>query len=131
MHLDPGLVETLRHVGHRHYGRLVIFLLLYLTAACTAVWTAQEFRGNAWVYAVNIPLYLLAAASLHGISLFTHEGVHGTLSLRPWWNRAGDKDINKPMPWIIIIFIFTPIAIGLTIFGWYAVKGDYDGEIKT
>ena len=44
---------------------------------------------------------------------------------------AGDKDINKPMPWIIIIFIFTPIAIGLTIFGWYAVKGDYDGEIKT
>jgi len=44
---------------------------------------------------------------------------------------AGDKDINKPLPWIIIITIFTPIAIGLTIFGWYAVKGEYDGEIKT
>ena len=36
----------------------------------------------------NAPLYLLAAASLHGISLFTHEGVHGTLSPRPGWNRA-------------------------------------------
>ena len=44
---------------------------------------------------------------------------------------AGDKDIHKPLPWIIIITIFTPIAIGLTIFGWYAIKGEYDGEIKT
>jgi hypothetical protein len=44
---------------------------------------------------------------------------------------AGDKDIHKPLPWVIIITIFTPIAIGLTIFGWYAIKGEYDGEIKT
>ena len=40
-------------------------------------------------------------------------------------------DIGKPLPWIIIIAIFTPISIGLIIFGWYAVKGEYDGEIKT
>ena len=39
---------------------------------------------------------------------------------------AGTKDINKPIPWIIIIVIFTPIAIGLMIFGFYSVKGDYD-----
>jgi hypothetical protein len=44
---------------------------------------------------------------------------------------AGDKDIHKPLPCVIIITIFTPIAIGLTIFGWYAIKGEYDGEIKT
>ena len=44
---------------------------------------------------------------------------------------AGDKDFHKPLPWVIIISIFTPIAIGLTIFGWYAIKGEYDGEIKT
>ena len=43
----------------------------------------------------------------------------------------GTADINKPIPWIIIIAIFTPIAIGLVVFGWYAVKGEYDGEIKT
>ena len=43
----------------------------------------------------------------------------------------GTADINKPIPWIIIIAIFTPIAIGLVIFGWYAIKGEYDGEIKT
>lgn len=29
------------------------------------------------------------------------------------------------LPWIIIITIFTPIAIGLVIFGYYAMKGEY------
>jgi fatty acid desaturase len=40
-------------------------------------------------------------------------------------------DIGKPIPWIIIITVFTPISIGLVIFGWYAFKGEYDGEFKT
>lgn len=38
----------------------------------------------------------------------------------------GTKDINKPIPWVIIISIFAPVAAGLFIFGWYAVKGEYD-----
>jgi len=38
----------------------------------------------------------------------------------------GKKDINNPIIWVIIITIFTPIAIGLMIFGWYAFKGEYD-----
>lgn len=38
---------------------------------------------------------------------------------------AGEKDINNPVIWVIIIGIFTPIAIGLAIFGWYAIKGEY------
>jgi hypothetical protein len=28
--------------------------------------------------------------------------------------------------WIVIILIFIPIALGFTIFGWYAIKGEYD-----
>jgi ABC-type polysaccharide/polyol phosphate export permease len=40
-------------------------------------------------------------------------------------NATGSGDINKPLPWIIIISIFTPIAIGLTIFGWYCWKEEY------
>ena len=88
VYLDPGLMAALRHVGHRHYSRLAVFLILYVAAACAAYWVARAHPGNGWVYVANIPLYLIAAASLHGISLFTHEGVHGTLSLRPWWNRA-------------------------------------------
>ena len=41
-------------------------------------------------------------------------------------NPEGTGDINKPLPWVIIIAIFTPIAAGLTVFGWYAWKGEYD-----
>lgn len=41
-------------------------------------------------------------------------------------NAGGTGDINKPLPWIIIIGIFTPIAIGLTIFGWYCWKKEFD-----
>ncbi len=39
---------------------------------------------------------------------------------------AGQGDINKPLPWIIVIAIFAPIAVGLSIFGWYAWKGEYE-----
>ena len=35
-------------------------------------------------------------------------------------------DISNPIPWIIILAIFLPIAAGLSIFGWYAFKGNYD-----
>lgn len=41
-------------------------------------------------------------------------------------NPNGTGDINKPLPWIIIIAIFTPVAAGLTVFGWYAWKGEYE-----
>jgi len=41
-------------------------------------------------------------------------------------NPAGKGDINKPLPWLIIITIFAPVALGLTIFGWYAWKGEYE-----
>ncbi len=34
--------------------------------------------------------------------------------------------INSSVNWIVIIAIFTPVAIGLIIFGWYAFRGEYD-----
>lgn len=39
---------------------------------------------------------------------------------------TGTKDINQPVPWLIIIGIFSPIAVGLFIFGLYCTKGEYD-----
>ena len=50
------------------------------------------------------------------------------LLMAAWYNidSAGKKDINNPVPWVIIIGIFLPIVIGLVIFGWYALKGEYD-----
>jgi len=50
------------------------------------------------------------------------------LLMAAWYNidSTGKKDINNPVPWVIIIGIFFPIVIGLVIFGWYALKGEYD-----
>lgn len=43
-------------------------------------------------------------------------------------NTNGTSEISNPVPWIIIISIFAPIAAGLTIFGWYSWKGEYNDE---
>ena len=33
--------------------------------------------------------------------------------------------IDTKIQWIVFVTIFIPIAIGLMIFGWYAMKGEY------
>lgn len=40
-----------------------------------------------------------------------------------------NSDISNPVPWIIIISVFAPIAVGLSIFGWYSWKGEYKDEV--
>lgn len=37
---------------------------------------------------------------------------------------------NTTLQWSIIILIFLPICAGLMIFGYYGVKGEYDGNVS-
>ena len=39
-----------------------------------------------------------------------------------------DKDpgTNTIIQWAVFVVIFIPIAIGMVIFGYYAIKGEYD-----
>lgn len=67
----------------------------------------KRLTGVVWMLVAPAIIYLLVTGAIHNIG-------------------QGTKDINKPIPWIIIISIFTPIDIGLMIFGWYALKGEYD-----
>jgi purine-cytosine permease-like protein len=67
----------------------------------------KKIMGFVWMIIAPVIIFLLISGAINNIG-------HGT------------KDINKPIPWIIIISIFTPIAAGLMIFGYYAVKGEYD-----
>ena len=86
--LAPALLAELHVLGHRHWTRLAVFAGLYLvasTGACLLAGTLDDMRA---AILIGLPLYVVAGASLHGISLFTHEGVHGTLSRRPGVNRA-------------------------------------------
>lgn len=39
---------------------------------------------------------------------------------------ANKAVLDTKMFWYIIIPIFTPIMVGLCLFGWYAWKGEYD-----
>lgn len=46
--------------------------------------------------------------------------------------RTGMSEINKKpvidtkIQWGVFIIVFIPIAIGIIIFGYYAIKGEYD-----
>jgi len=68
----------------------------------------KKIMGVLWMILAPVVIYFLVMGAMHNI------------------DSSGTKDINKPIPWIIIIAIFTPIAIGLMIFGFYSVKGEYD-----
>ena len=67
----------------------------------------KKYLGIVWLLLGPVVIYFL---------------VHGAIT---YIDPAGKKDINNPVIWIIIIAIFTPIAIGLMIFGWYAFRGEY------
>jgi hypothetical protein len=70
--------------------------------------TVKKIMGLIWMLLAPVIIFFLVKSAVHNIGI------------------GGAKDINKPVPWIIIITIFTPIAIGLMIFGYYAIKGEYD-----
>ena len=69
---------------------------------------AKRILGLVWMVLGPVAIFILIWGAINNI------------------DTAGTGDINKPLPWIIIIAIFTPIAIGLSIFGWYAWKEEYD-----
>lgn len=68
----------------------------------------KKITGLILVLLAPVIIFFLVKSAVHNIS------------------SGGTKDINQPVPWIIIITIFTPIAIGLMMFGYYALKGEYD-----
>lgn len=85
--LPADKLQELQRIDHRRLTRLAVFAMLYLGAAAAVTVLAERLPGG-WGWLARVPLYVLAAASLHGISLFTHEAVHGALARQPGWNRA-------------------------------------------
>ena len=69
----------------------------------------KKIMGFVWMLIAPLVIFFLISGAIQNIG-------------------NGSKDINKPIPWIIIITIFTPIAIGLMIFGYYSIKGEYNSE---
>lgn len=72
--------------------------------------TIKSFLGILWMITGPAAIFFLVMSAFDNI------------------NSAGKGDITNPIPWIIIIAIFIPIAIGFSIFGWYALKGLYSDQ---
>ena len=77
--IPPEFLEAYHepHTG-RHLRRLVEFVAIYVASAALTIALAERLAGP-FGWFLLAPLCLLSAAALHGISLFTHEAVHGTL----------------------------------------------------
>jgi hypothetical protein len=68
----------------------------------------KRYLGIGWMFIGPVLFIMLLISAINNI------------------NSEVKGDISNPIPWIIILAIFLPIAIGLSIFGWYALKGYYD-----
>jgi hypothetical protein len=55
--------------------------------------------------------------------LLTSEGIKKIAAAAP------DAKTNATTQWSILILIFLPVMAGLLIFGWYAVKGEFEDTI--
>jgi purine-cytosine permease-like protein len=67
--------------------------------------TIKKYAGIIWIIAGPVAIYFLMKTALSEI--------------------AKNPVIGTKVQWIVFITIFTPIAIGLMLFGWYALKNEY------
>lgn len=70
----------------------------------------KKALGLLWIILGPASIIFMFMQAFEKVGL-AEEGVHKT---------------NTALQWGIILFIFIPISAGLVIFGWYALKGEYD-----
>ncbi|ACU06417.1 MULTISPECIES: DUF6814 family protein [Pedobacter] len=70
----------------------------------------KKALGLLWIILGPVSIIFMFMQAFEKVGL-AEEGVHKT---------------NTALQWGIILFIFIPISAGLVIFGWYALKGEYD-----
>jgi hypothetical protein len=68
--------------------------------------TIKRLAGIVWILMGPAAIYYLIKTALEEI--------------------AKKPVIDTKIQWMVFVIIFIPIAIGLMIFGWYALKGEYD-----
>ena len=68
--------------------------------------TIKRFAGIVWILMGPIAIYYLIKTASEEI---TKKPV-----------------LDTKIQWIVFVVIFIPVVIGLMIFGWYALKGEYD-----
>ena len=91
-------VQKLHQIEHKYLLRILLFGLIYICAGFISI-TIHETISSSWIpYILALPFYLFAAGALHGISLFTHEGVHGVL----FKNKMGNRLLSAICAWPVL-----------------------------
>ena len=68
--------------------------------------TLKRISGILWIIAGPLAIFYLAKTALSEINK--------------------KPVIDTKIQWAVFVIVFIPIAIGIIIFGFYAVKGEYD-----
>lgn len=71
----------------------------------------KRLAGFIWIFLGVAAIYML----VHRAGIEIGEAAAGKRPL-----------LDTKMFWYIIVPIFSPIMLGLCLFGWYAWKGEYD-----
>jgi predicted Na+-dependent transporter len=66
----------------------------------------KRYAGIIWLVLGPLAIYYLIKTALHEI--------------------AKKPVIDTKIQWSVFVIVFIPIAIGMMIFGYYAIKGEYD-----
>ena len=68
--------------------------------------TLKRIAGILWIIAGPLAIYYLARTTINEINK--------------------KPVIDTKIQWAVFVIVFVPIAIGIIIFGFYAIKGEYD-----
>lgn len=81
--IEPSKIQELITVNHWYLLKIFLFFFIYLISVTISLYL---YKNPSLGVLLSTPFYLVAGASLHGICLFTHEGVHKTLHKNIWIN---------------------------------------------
>ena len=73
--------------------------------------TLKRFSGFLWIALGALAIFLMARQAGAEIAAAAES------------NKAV---LDTKMFWYVVLPVFTPIMLGLCLFGWYAWKGEYD-----
>lgn len=74
--------------------------------------TIRQIMGFVWALAGPTTIFMMLYTAFYELQNIKAEKLQETV-----------------MFWVITISIFVPIAFGLTVFGWYAIQGEYKEKI--
>ena len=82
--IEAHIIRDLHILKNRYLVKIPFFCLIYVSSVLIILY----LNGISTNYnlLISTPFYVLAGASMHGICLFAHEGVHGTIHKNTWIN---------------------------------------------